>query len=57
MKKLATLLVLGPGSAFAHGGHVGLAGPAHDTFHAAPLIGVALIVIALGLAALRGRGG
>ncbi len=56
MKKLATLLVLGPGAAFAHGGHVDLAGPAHGSFHAAPLIGVALIVVAVGLAALRGRG-
>ncbi len=55
MKKLTTLLVLGPGAAFAHGGHVDLAGPVHDGFHAAPLIGVVLIVVAVGLAALRGR--
>ena len=55
MKKLTTLLVLGPGAAFAHGGHVDMAGPAHDSFHAAPLIGVALIVVAAGLAVLRGR--
>ncbi|MDJ0640731.1 MAG: hypothetical protein QNJ20_18055 [Paracoccaceae bacterium] len=56
MKKLTTLLVLGPGSAFAHGGHVELAGSAHDSFHAAPLIGVALIVVVIGHAALRRRG-
>ncbi len=55
MKKLTTLLVLGPGAAFAHGGHVDLAGPAHDSYHMAPLIGVALILAAVGLATLRGR--
>ena len=55
MKKLTTLLVLGPGAAFAHGGHVEMAGPAHDGFHVAPLIGIALIAVAVGLAVLRGR--
>ncbi len=55
MKKLTTLLVLGPGAAVAHGGHVDLAGPAHDSFHAAPLIGFALIVVALALATWRER--
>lgn len=57
MKKLTTLLVLGPSIASAHGGHVELIGAAHDSFHAMPLAGAAVIVVAIGLAALRGRGG
>jgi hypothetical protein len=56
MKKLTTLLVLGPGAAFAHGGHAELAGPAHDGFHATPWIGVGLIAVALVLALIRERG-
>lgn len=56
MKKLTTLLVLGPGAAFAHGGHAELAGPAHDGLHAAPWIGVGLIAAALVLALIREKG-
>lgn len=57
MKKLTTLLVLGPSIASAHGSHIEMAGAAHETFHALPLAGAAVIVVAIGLAALRGRGG
>ena len=56
MKKLAAALALAPGAAFAHGGHADLAGPAHETFHAGPWIGVALIAVALILAWMRERG-
>ncbi len=56
MKKLTTVLVLGPGAAFAHGGHAELAGPAHDSFHAGPWIGVGLIAAALVLALIREQG-
>ncbi|MDJ1015215.1 MAG: hypothetical protein QNJ35_01800 [Paracoccaceae bacterium] len=56
MKMLAAAIALGPGAAFAHGGHVELAGAAHETFHAGPWIGAALIAAALILAWMRERG-
>jgi len=55
MKKLTAFIALLPGAAFAHGGHAPLYGPSHDSYHIAPLLGVALIVAALALAMLRGR--
>ena len=56
MKMLAAAIALGPGAAFAHGGHVELAGAAHETFHAGPWIGAALIAAALILTWMRERG-
>jgi len=57
MKKLATLFfAFLPGAALAHGGHAFMTGPAHDSYHVAPVLGIALIVAALALAALKGRG-
>ena len=56
MKKIAAVFAVAPGAALAHGGHVELAGAAHETFHAGPWIGVALIAAALILAWMREGG-
>lgn len=50
MKKLSTLFVVLPGMSLAHGGHAPLPEAAHTVSHAAPLIGVGLICVAVGLA-------
>lgn len=50
MKKLSTLFVVLPGMSLAHGGHAPLPEAAHTASHAAPLIGVGLICVAVGLA-------
>ena len=55
MKKLTTLLVLGPSAALAHGGHVEFPTMAHDTFHIGPWIAVGLIAAAIVLARFRGQ--
>ena len=53
MKKLTALLMLAPGPALAHGGHVEMSAVAHDSFHAGPWAAVGLIVAALILARIR----
>ena len=55
MKKLTTLLMLAPGAALAHGGHVEMSAVAHDTFHVGPWVAVGLIVAAFILARIRGQ--
>lgn len=54
MKKLLFLTAIVPGGAFAHGVHAPVPEASHGLVHAAPVIGLAVIVIAGGLA-LRQR--
>lgn len=49
MKKLATLLALVPGMSLAHGGHAPVPEPVHAVSHAGPLLGLALICIAIAI--------
>ena len=53
MKKVVTLLMLAPAAALAHGGHVEMAAPVHETFHLGPWVAGGLIVAALILARAR----
>lgn len=50
MKHLATLITLLPGAALAHGGHAPVPEAAHAMTHAGPILGVAAIALAIGLA-------
>lgn len=50
MKKLTLILATLPGTLLAHGNHAPLPEPAHGLSHAAPILGVALIAAAVGLA-------
>ena len=55
MKTLTTFLMLAPGVALAHGGHVEMSAAAHDTFHIGPWVAAGLIVAAVFLALIRGQ--
>ncbi len=56
MKHVLYLTLCLPGAAFAHGGHAPLPEPAHAMSHLGPVIGVGVILAALALGLLRGRG-
>ena len=47
MKTLLTFAVVLPGAAFAHGGHAPLPEAAHGMTHAVPLLGVAVVAVAV----------
>ncbi|MEX0339107.1 MAG: hypothetical protein AB3N11_08725 [Arenibacterium sp.] len=50
MKRFATLTILFPGAALAHGGHAPVPEAAHALSHAGPAVGALVIVLATGLA-------
>ena len=55
MKRLLAAIVLIPGAALAHGAHPPVPEAAHGAAHAGPLVGLALIAVALGVGWLSAR--
>lgn len=54
MKRFATLGLLAPGTALAHGAHAPVPDAAHGLAHAGPVLVAAVIVLSIGLG-LAGR--
>ena len=53
MKKLTLVTALLPTTALAHGGHAPVPEAAHGATHAAPILVVAVIAVATGLALVQ----
>lgn len=53
MKTIIFFASVVPGAAFAHGGHAPLQQGVHEISHAAPALGVGILLIAAGAAAFK----